>query len=130
MVVSLPALRPLLRKAGHAVTSTANRRHTSWPMHTMPPSEEGGHSFRISKSEHRSRQGEPPDGYHYTYDEERAGSDVELHGGLKSDMGSKAETIAVYADVADVMGHDRSHEDVTHQEHDAKAWVQKTRQLK
>jgi rhodopsin domain-containing protein len=106
MVVSLPALRPLLRKAGNAVTSTTVRRHNSWPNQTLPNSAKGSPSFRLSKRDHRSTP-KLPEGYHYAYDEERADSDLELHGTMKSDMGPKTETIAIYADTTDVLDRDR-----------------------
>lgn len=135
MVVSLPALRPLLRKAGHAVTTNAKRRHSSkfMPIQRMPQSPNKRESFRFSKLEHRSRRGEPPEGYSYNYEtRSTGGSDVELHGVLKSDAKSdsqsRVETIAVYTDAKDVL--DRlSDEDHPRQQQDAKAWVQKTRQF-
>ncbi|KAF2663855.1 hypothetical protein BT63DRAFT_113357 [Microthyrium microscopicum] len=128
MVVSLPALRPLLRKAGHVVT--AKKRHSANFLPIQPPPNDYAESIKFSKLEHRSRRGEPPDGYNYNFETASAGSsDVELHGGLKSDLGnattSRVETIAVYTDAKDVL--DRVSDEERRRKREAKDWVQQTR---
>jgi hypothetical protein len=77
----------------------------------MPNSAKGSPSFRLSKRDHRSTH-KLPEGYHYAYDEERADSDLELHGTMKSDIRPKTETIAVYAHTTDVLDHDRYPKDM------------------
>ena len=127
MVVSLPALRPLLRRMGGGGTNSSKRRASSRIAPIQDAPSPGPSSMRFSKLEHRSRNGDPPDGYHYTYDSRSLGSDVELHGGLRSDNNSKTETIAVYTDAAEVLNHHpQSH---PHRSQDARSWVQRTRQL-
>jgi len=127
MVVSLPALRPLLRRMGSGGTNSSKRRASSRIAPIQDAPSPGPSSMRFSKLEHRSRNGDPPDGYHYTYDSRSLGSDVELHGGLRSDNNSKTETIAVYTDAAEVLNHHpQSH---PHRSQDARTWVQRTRQL-
>jgi len=131
MVVSLPALRPLLRKAGHVATYAKRRHSTFIPIQRLPTNARSPEPPKYSSYEHRSRRGEPPEGYTYNYETaSHGGSDVELHGGLKSDMKSdqsRVETIAVYTDAKDVL--ERISPTGTRNMHeDPKAWVQRTRQ--
>jgi len=109
MVVSLPALRPLLRKAGSAVNPNSTRRHSSWPNQTFPRSPRGTPSIAHSRVDHRSNQ-KLSEGYHYDYDEERADSDIELHGTLKSDSNQSGTKLS-HTETNDFSGHDRFHDD-------------------
>jgi len=127
MVVSLPALRPLLRRVGSGSTDSKRRNSSRiGPIQDNP--EPRPASMRLSKYEHRSRNGDPPDGFHYSYETGSLGSDVELHGGLRSDTHSKTETIAVYTDAAEVLDHHVDEENPAHRTHELKSWVQRTRQ--
>jgi hypothetical protein len=145
IVVSLPALRPLLRRASHVVHPPPPSSHAmtrAW-MNNRKPSG-GGHGsqprFSSSRTAGPSRSKNdvraivaPPEGYHYTYETDTAASDVELHGGLmKSDVESRTEEINVYTDAKEVLGHHNREEKgmpPLQRNSDAKAWVQRTRQF-
>jgi hypothetical protein len=116
MVVSLPALRPLLRKGQTIFTGTSRRT----PQHVLPiqepPTSPRSPSivrpqsiFSRSKTDPATRRNGPPEGYSYSYETRSIdGSHVELHGALSNEInqakdGSRVQTIAVYTDAKDVI---------------------------
>jgi hypothetical protein len=145
IVVSLPALRPLLRRATHVVHPSPPSSHAmtrAWMNNRNPPSGGNGsqNRFTLSRTTGPSRSKSelrvvvaPPEGYHYTYETDTANSDVELHGGLmKSDVESRTEEINVYTDAKEVLGHQNLEEygsPPLQRNSDARAWVQRTRQF-
>jgi hypothetical protein len=72
---------------------------------------------------------EPPNGYHYTYETDSQSSDVELHGGVKSEVQSRTEEISVYHDAREFSpSNARRHQLPKPPVADARAWTQRPRQ--
>jgi hypothetical protein len=98
VVVSIPALRPLLRRAAISTPTLARQnspqsmpwRRLSGPR--LPP------NLGLSQQDHRPFGGHPLSGYRFSNDPEKNSSEVELQGRFKSDAHTNAATVAVYID--------------------------------